>query len=195
MSRNIRSKRTKSEILDAAWEAVARRGADASLAEIAERARISRQAVHLHFGTRGGLLVALVRRADERFAIAEEFERAFQVRSPKSRLDRTLRAWFAFVVKIKPVARELVRLRDTDTDADAAWSDRMAELRSWFRTLVRSLDDDGALAPGWRVDEAADYLWASSSLQVWNLFTDDRGWSNTRTEKTLRKTIADSLLA
>ena len=36
------------------------------MAEIAKAAGVSRQAVYLHFGTRGGMLMALVKRADRR---------------------------------------------------------------------------------------------------------------------------------
>ena len=127
MSKTSRSRRTREEILDAAWDLIAEHGADVSVAEIAGQTGISRQAVYIHFGSRGGLLTALVRRSDDRFGIREDFASAFEASDPRERLNGCLAAWLAFVVKIQPVATELIRLRATDADAAAAWEDRMGE--------------------------------------------------------------------
>ncbi|MEM7413111.1 MAG: TetR/AcrR family transcriptional regulator [Myxococcota bacterium] len=186
---------TRAEILDAAWDLVSEEGAEVSLARIAEAAGISRQSVYLHFGTRGGLLLALVRRADDRFEIRERMFGAFATADPRERLDRVVRVWIDFVRLIHPVATDLVRLRATDADAAAAWEDRMSELRGWLLELVKSLRRDGALAPEWGLGEAAEYLWAAVSVQVYGLLTDDCGWSERRALAVLRRTVAAALLA
>lgn len=54
MSSQARVQRTRAEILDSAWTLISQRGADVSLAEIAKAAKISRQSVYDHFGSRGG---------------------------------------------------------------------------------------------------------------------------------------------
>ncbi len=164
------------------------------MSRIASVAGISRQAVYLHFGTRGGLLMALVKRADERFEIKEDFFEAMQIDDPCERLDTCLQVWFAFVEKILPVAKDLIRLRATDADAAAAWDDRMSDLQSWLRQLVASLEADKALADRWSVGEATDYLWVSSSVHVWDLFVVERGWQQDRTADVLRETISAMLL-
>lgn len=194
MSTNSRSVTTRREILDAAWNLIVQRGAEVSIAEIAAAAGISRQAVYLHFGTRGGLLMALVQRADERLRIREKFQVAMERPGGQDRLDAWLAAWFAFVPEILPVARDLVRLRPTDPDAAAAWEDRMADLRGWLRELVASLAADGALRDGWSIDEATDYLWTASSVQVWDLLAVERGWGSGPTAGLLRRTIPLTLL-
>lgn len=164
------------------------------MSEIARAAGISRQAVYLHFGTRGGLLVALVKRADDRFLIRESFADAMERPDAAARLDAWLVAWFAFVVRIQPVARDLIRLRSTDADAASAWEDRMADLRGWLREMMLTVETEGALRSDWTVDEAADYLWAATSVQVFDLFTGDRGWEECRVSDTLRRTIPAVLL-
>lgn len=186
--------RTRQAILDAAWDLVASRGADVSLAEIGRAAGISRQSVYLHFGSRGGLLMALVRRADDRFGIRQKMFDRFAVADPRARLDGVIDVWLDFVVQIRPVATDLIRLRSTDPDASAAWEDRMAELRAWLGELTASLARDGALAGEWRAAEAADYLWAAFSVPVWTLLVQDCGWSGAHARQVLRRTIADSLL-
>ena len=194
MSSTNRSTRTSIEILDTAWDLIAEHGADVSMSQIAKAVGISRQAVYLHFGTRGGLLMALVKRADERFEIREDLFAAMKIDKPSDRLEACLQVWFAFVEKILPVAKDLIRLRATDADAAAAWDDRMSDLRSWLRQLITSLQTDKALATGWTVDEATDYLWVSSSVHVWDLFVVERGWKQDRTADVLRRTISATLL-
>lgn len=164
------------------------------MSEIAKAAGISRQAVYLHFRTRGGLLMALVKRADDRFLIHESFLESLAQTTAAERIDTWLTAWFDFVRRILPVARDLVRLRPTDADAAAAWEGRMADLRCWLRDLVVSCEAEGALRAEWSIDEAADYLWATTSVQLWDLLAEERAWGGERAEATLKRTIAAALL-
>lgn len=194
MSRKKAAGITRTEILDIAWELIAQNGADVSVQEIANAANVSRQSVYLHFKTRGGLLMALVKRADDRFTIKEDFLTAITIVSPINRLDECLRIWFDFVVKIQPVACDLIRLRKTDKDAANAWADRMHDLRSWEYQLVKSLAADTALAQMWTVDDATDYLWSASSVQIWDILTNDQKWDVDKTSKILRMSIAKALL-
>lgn len=195
MSRKKAAGVTRNEILDIAWDLIAVRGAEVSMKEIAAASDVSRQSVYLHFGSRGGLLMALVKRADDRFTIKEDFFAAMALKSPARRLDGCLRVWFDFAIKIQPVASDLIRLRKTDEDAAAAWKDRMDDLWAWERQLVRSLAANSALAKGWTIDDATDFLWSSSSMQLWELLTLDRNWKVEKSSKILRKTIAGTLLA
>lgn len=194
MSNLKRSERTRREILDAAWDLIAERGAAVSMSEIAAAVGMTRQSVYVHFGSRGGLLMALVRRADERFYIWEGFAAAMEVKDSAERLDACLAVWLDFVPKIHPVATDLIRLRATDEDAAQAWSDRMSDLLKFYRRLVGGLQKDGALAPQWSVPRAADYLWAASSVQAWDLLVQDRGWSRDAAGKIIRSTVAGALL-
>ncbi len=195
VSNSKRAARTRQEILDTAWTLIADRGAEVSIAEIAKNVGITRQSVYVHFGSRGGLLDALVRRADEREAIFERFEEALATEPPGDRLDACLRVWLAFVIKIQPVARDLIRLRSTDRDVAKAWEDRMKDALGLFRRLVRSLERDDALAPSWSVARAADFAWAACSVQAWELLVVDRGWSHPAASKAIRESLARALLA
>jgi len=194
VSTNIRGKQTQIEILDNAWDLISQRGADVSIAEIARSAGVSRQNVYLHFGTRGGLLIALVRRADQRFGIKAHFDKALENADPEERLKETLDAWLEFVPKIYPVASELIRLRVTDKEAAAAWEDRMADLRAWLLDLTYSLQKDNTLSDSWTAKTAADYIWAQSSVQVWGLLTNECDWVEEDAAAKMAETIADSIL-
>lgn len=185
---------TRNHILDTAWALISAEGADIALKEIAAAAGVSRQAVYLHFGSRNGLLMALVKRADERFDIEARLFASFAIADPHERLEKTVSVWLDFVVRIYPVASDLIRLRKTDEAASAAWEDRMAELRSWLEVLAASLDKDDALLPEWKASDAADYLWAAFSVQIWGLLTQDCGWSRKKTAQVLSRALSRSLL-
>ncbi|MEP1574455.1 TetR/AcrR family transcriptional regulator [Roseibium album] len=194
MSRKKARGVTRNEILDRAWDLISEKGADISMSQIAAESRVSRQSVYFHFKTRGGLLLALVQRADERFEVKEGFFSALDIEDPAQRLDECLKVWFEFAVKIHPVATDLIRLRKTDDDANTAWTDRMADLRTWERQLVQSLADDGALSDDWQVDDAADFLWASTSIQIWDILYNDRSWNAAKISGILRRSVAKTLL-
>lgn len=189
-----RGARTRADILDVAWRVIAEHGTQVSMARIAEAVGLTRQAVYVHFRSRGGLLVALVRRADERADIHARFRTALAVDDPRRRLDAFLRVWLDFVPTIHPVASSLMRARADDPEAASAWRDRMTSLRRGFTILAASLRRDGALAAGWTAAAAADYLWAASSVQTWELLAVDRAWGAARASRVLRRTLAVSVL-
>ena len=194
MSKTKKSDRTKAAILDTAWELISNEGSAVSMAEIAKAAGITRQAVYTHFGTRMALLVALVRRADERFEIWEEFAAAMAEPEPRRRLEACLDAWFRFVPKIRPVATDLIASRVRDPDAAQAWHDRMDELKDFYRTLTGGLIGAQALAPGWTADKAAAFIWANSSVQCWTLLVGECGWDEAEASETLKQTIVRTLI-
>ena len=194
MSKNTKSERTRAEILDVAWTLIAERGAAISLAEIAKAAGITRQSIHVHFGSRGGLLLALVRRADERADIHSRFEAALAMPDARERFRACLSVWLHYLPEIQPVASDLIRLRSLDKEAAIAWNDRMNELRRVFRHLMRGLEKAEVLAAPWSVQKAADFLWAGCSLETWSLLTEDCGWSPAAATKSLANAMERALL-
>lgn len=194
MSNIKKADRTKNRILDAAWDMIAESGAQVSLVEIAAKVGMTRQSVYVHFGSRGGLLLALVRRADQRFRIWEEFEAALKEANGCARLHAVLDVWFDFVIKIHPVATDLIRLRATDADAATAWQDRMDDLHAFFVQLTEGLKRDGHLNLALSSPDAADYLWSAVSVQVWDLLVSDRRRSAAEVRKMIREAVMSHLL-
>ncbi|MCG8491454.1 MAG: TetR/AcrR family transcriptional regulator [Sneathiellales bacterium] len=191
MSNFKKSERTRQEILDTAWKLIADEGADISLSKIANAVGMTRQSIYVHFGSRGGLLIALVRRTDEREKIWEAFEIALGHATAPEKLEALMRAWLDFVPKILPVARDLIRLRSKDEEAGNAWSDRMEELRSFYQDVMTQFEKNAALSPGLSAEKAAHFIWATSSVQMWDLYTRDCGWNaEETTAHILRQTLS-----
>lgn len=195
MSNLKKSDRTKTEILDAAWDMIAAQGAAVSLAAIAKEVGITRQSIYVHFGSRAGLLLALVRRADVRYSIWKDFDTACSEPVASDRLGAVLAAWLAFVPKIHPVATDLIRLRATDKDCAAAWKDRMDELYRFFLKVTTSFAKEGVLASGWDNESAADFLWSAVSVQAWDLLVSDRSRTPEQANVIIRRVVTETLLA
>jgi AcrR family transcriptional regulator len=167
---------TRIRILDTAWRLARERGlAAVTVAEIAAAAGVSRQLVYVHFSSRAGLLVAMTRHQDARSGFRD---RALATRElePVPALEALIRAWHEYVPEILDVAAELEAALLTGGEAAAAWRDRMGELREAFRVAVARVADASALAPGWTVDEAADWIWARCQPSDRVHLVAERGW-------------------
>jgi len=75
------------------------------------------------------------------------------------------------------VARAIEAASAIDPDAAAAWQDRMGSLRAILGGIVDRLADAGRLAPGWTKDQATDWLWSRTHIDVWQHLTVERNWN------------------
>jgi AcrR family transcriptional regulator len=184
---------TRVRLLDVTRRLVSERGAGVSMADVAAAAGLSRQAVYLHFGSRAGLFVAVVRHMDEVAGIRQQCERALDHADPVQALRDFLVAWLRYAATIAPMATALLASRRADGDVAAAWSDRMGELRTGFLVAAQRLADAGWLRPGLGVAAAADLAWALTSVPVWDQLTVDRGWPAAEVEGQLVEAVTLAL--
>lgn len=155
------------------------------MADVARAAGVSRQAVYLHFPSRGQLFMAVVRKMDDEADIRARCTRALGEPDPTEALRAFVATWLGFVATIRPVATMLLAARNTDDDAWAAWEDRMGELRSGFEFATRRLAAAGLLRRGLQAPGAADLAWALMSVPVWEQLVVDRGWTAARADRHL----------
>lgn len=185
---------TAEKLLDAAWEEVASVGVDAlTLARVGARAGVSRQAVYLHFGNRASLLVAMAARVDHTSGFRRRLAAA-RARPPREAFRRVLEAWFGYVPTILPVHLALEAAWLTGGDGAAAYRDRMDDWRSGLRLVVAALADGEALADGWTVETATDWLWATSHPTHYHHLTSERGWSAASTRRRLVASLEQALV-
>lgn len=168
---------TRTALLQTAWRLVEERGVSGvTLAEIAAAAGVSRQAVYLHFGNRAGLLIGMVRHRDATSTKARKMIRLAKDAPCLATLDRFVRLWFGYVAEILPVARAIEAASSSDEDAAAAWQDRMETLRTLIREIVDALADSRQLTARWTREEATDWFWCRTHIDVWSQLVADRGW-------------------
>ena len=183
---------TRGRILDAAWVRVRDHGPGAlSVKAIAEAASVSRQLVYFHYGSRAGLMVAMARHRDATGSFPGRIAAA-RALPPAEALEAVLRAWFAYLPDILPVARALEAALVTGDEGGAAWRDRMGELRQIVRASVERVAGAGRLAPGWSADDAADWIWARIQPSAYAHLVEERGWSHRRvTERTVTSLLRE----
>jgi len=169
---------TRRAILDATRGLLEEPGAaGVGMARIAERAGYSRQAIYRHFGSRAGLLKAVLADIDEQagaeIAVADALRRADGV----AVLDALIAWWADYVAGFVGVARSVLSGRASDPALAAAWEDRMQALLSVCRMAVDRCAADGLLRAELEPPIAAEMLWAMLSIPLWDQLITDRGWT------------------
>ncbi len=185
---------TRRRILDAAWALLEERGTGIRVADVAERAGISRQGVYLHFGDRIGLFVAVADHID--ISLGRDRLRAHVFGAPTGA--ESLRRWVEtmswYTAKIDSVSRVLELAAESDEALAAAWKDRMIGRRGHVHRIVDRIHTEGRLAEGWTVEAATDLVLAVTLPGPWRVLTSVLGWSVERYASEITAMLERSLL-
>jgi AcrR family transcriptional regulator len=167
VSREIIS--TSDQILEAASALMTKRGgADVTMAEIAKAAKLSRQAVYLHFADRAELLLSLARYVDEKRGIGEELRKLREAASGVEALGIMVSIQVRMNPGIWAIARAVDAVRRTDADAERTWQDRLKHRLEGCKEIVGRLQKEGSLRKGLDPQAAADLLWTITSLRMYS---------------------------
>jgi AcrR family transcriptional regulator len=164
------------------------------MADIADAAGISRQAVYDHFGSRARLLVETTHHVDEVQGLEERRRHFREATGGVGRLEAYVEFWGNFIPEVYGMARALLAVRETDEAAAAAWDDRMGAVRESCRLTIEALHRDGMLAPGWSRDEAVDLMWTMLSIRNWEQLTIECGWSTKQYVSRMQKLLKRALV-
>lgn len=149
---------SEDRILDAAL-ACLRDSGGLTMAQVAEKAGLSRQAIYLHFPGRDALLAAL---------------QARRPAAPDLDAAPSARAALALLVAVQAQADPALAALAETPEAAAA---RLARCRA----VALRFQAEGALAPQLSLDAAADLLWSLTGPRLWDALVTGRGWSPDRT--------------
>ena len=188
---------TPTRILQAAWSLLEQSdGQNVRMSDIAKAAGVSRQALYLHFPTRGELLVAATRHLDVINNVDDRLVPSRTAARGTERLDAFIEAWGNYIPEIYAGAKALMAMQDTDEAAALAWADRMRAVREGCAAAVAALEKDGALTPDHSADHATDILCTMLSVPTWAQFTREYGWSQQRyidtTKQLARKVLVST---
>jgi AcrR family transcriptional regulator len=169
--------------VDAGLKKLARgEGANFTMAQVAAAARVSRQAVYLHFKDRTALLIAMARRVDEQMGIPQELRAIEEAESPEVAIRMMVSLQARLNPRIWPAARAMEAVRRTDQAVESAWQDRLQFRLEGCRRIVAWLQREGRLRSEVDPDVAADILWGLTSLRAWEDWVLERGWSDAQYE-------------
>jgi len=163
------------------------------MAEIAEAAGVSRQAVYLHFADRAALMIALAQHADESRGLEKELRKIREAPSGLAAIREMIALQARMNQGIWAVARAFDAVRRKDEAAERAWENRLALRLEGCRELVRRIKGEGQLRPGLDLSDAADLLWTITSLRAWEDLVLLRGWSARQYQKRITALVLTSL--
>lgn len=145
--RRADARRSIAAILEAAVALLAERP-DASMAEIAAAAGVTRQTVYAHFRSREALLTAVAEHALAQALAAIDAARPDDG-PPADALVRLVDAWWAAVARHARVLEALATAYPTDADLRAFHAPIVARLEALIRRGQEAGAFDRALPPGW----------------------------------------------
>ena len=187
MSSNATVSTTRDRILEAARSLFEERGFDVGMGEIARRAGISRQAVYLHFASKGELLRQLTDWIEKQADLGALLAPVFAAATGEEALQALVHAGSVFEPRIHALARAVEQMGDHDANVKAISADRMRRRLAAMRTIVARIEAEGRLRPGWDVDRAAAFVWSSTAPPTYHLMVVELGWTpETWAEETYR---------
>ncbi|MFN2465518.1 MAG: TetR/AcrR family transcriptional regulator [Candidatus Dormibacteria bacterium] len=175
---NQRSERTRNRILDAAEHLFLTQGFNGVAMEaVAEAAGVSRQALYDKFGSKSGLLRAMVERSEEQLGIYRGVAAVAAATGGLQKLTALCDISRVSEPGVAPFTRVLYAARLSDETAADLWNDRMSARYMAFRHVVETLDSEGRLRPGLTVDKATDILWSILNPLHYDNLVTARGWT------------------
>lgn len=136
--------------------------------------------MYLHFGSRGGMMLALVAHIDEKLGLGERIAAMRKIDDLFGRLDDTLALTASYQEQIHGVAMALVRLAADDAEVRAALEDRMERRREGLAHAVARIARAGRLRKDWAQREVVDALWEASAPTSYQHLVVERGWKPAR---------------
>jgi AcrR family transcriptional regulator len=187
---------TRERILQVAREMIAKRGnAAISLVDVAQQAGVSRQTLYLLFGSRAGLLLALVDQIDRGSGVPRQLAHLRESLPARQALTPYVRAWLDYLPIVFPVARALSAAATTgDADAHAAWESRMKLLRAGLVQITQGLHATGDLRDGWTPATAAEWIFSLTHVDMWQHLVVESKWKPAAMMERIMATLHATLL-
>jgi AcrR family transcriptional regulator len=195
-ARRRQAEQTRARILAAARDLFRSAGyAGTTLEAIASSAEVSVKTVEAAFGSKRGVLAALVDPLASAGPPRELVDQIRAARDPRHRLrlvaELTRRAYEASVPEF-----ELMRGAAAVAPEVAAVARQVESRRHANQTrLADYLDEHGVLRDGLAPEEATDIAWALTGYDLYRALIGERRWSPDRYQAWLAETLAAALLA
>jgi len=186
---------TRTAILDAARALFeAEPYTSVGMEAVAKRAGVSRQAIYLHFASKADLLTALHRRINE-LDVEPAMRKVWKCPDALRGLDVFVSSSAQATPKILGIFNALSAAARVEPVAEATFEPPREGRYADCERMARWLGDDGVLADGVSVQEAADVLFTIVSIPAYEMFVLTRGWSPRRWTTWTRRTLQTRLLA
>jgi AcrR family transcriptional regulator len=160
---------------------------------VADRAAVARSTVYATFGSKSGLVSALIDDTLERAGFQQLVELA-QLSDPVEAIDRSLEQGCRMLEAELTTLRRLSLLARLDPEAALSLEENDRGRLSAARSLARRLHRARKLKDGVRVDEAASILWLVTSLPTFDDLYAGWGLGVDQVAERLRSIVHGTLL-
>jgi AcrR family transcriptional regulator len=191
--RKLRAAQTRQRILDAARQLIASEGfAEATFEAIAAQAGVAVPTVYAAFGSKSGIMQALISRA----TFSEGYEKLVRESNASDDPEKRLRIAAKIARGIFDSLRtEVEVLRGATAVAPEFIREREQMRYERQGGLIQFLDKQGVLRPEITGTIARDILWTLTSYDIHRRLVVERNWSSDRYEQWLGDTLVATLLA
>jgi AcrR family transcriptional regulator len=167
---------TRRRIVDAAREVLTAQPLRSfNVSEVAEQARVVRSTIYAMFGSRQGLLRAVVDDDMNARGGWDRMREAYRHPDALVAVTRNLEEGARMIGSGHGVALAITALAAVDPDAVALAAELDALRLRGLRDLVRRLAEQGTLRPGLDQERAVDVLWILSSWGTYDQLATGRG--------------------
>jgi AcrR family transcriptional regulator len=200
--RATQARETRRRIVDSARTLFLEQGyARTTVAAVAREAAVSTDTVFAVFGTKLGVLKAVLDTTvggDDRAVpfLQREGPQAMRAEPDQRRQLELFAAGIATQLeRVAPVDQMLRGAAAVDAEAAALREDlQQRQRRRAMRTVVGWLAANGPLREGLSEPEATSVVWTLTSPEVYQMLRGDSRWSRRRYERWLRETLESALL-
>ena len=182
--RQAASDATRQRILDAASSMVISHGYRGTrIADIASASDVHVATVYELVGRKPVILRELIERAisgQDRAVPAHERDYVVAMRGapdPRHKLAIYANAMGAIHGRLAPLLLALRDAATTEPEAAAVWREISQRRATNMRRLVEDLQHAGGLRDDLPIEDAADFVWATNSPELYTLMCVERGWT------------------
>ena len=175
---------TRRAVLSAARELFIGNGyGGTTIAEIAERARVSMDTIYATVGRKPALLRELVETAisgTEQAVPAEQRDYVKRIAAANSAIDKITIYALAITAVQQRLAPVFLALRDaaaTEPDCAALWSEIAQRRAVNMRAFAADLRSTAELREDLTDEQVADIIWSMNAAEYWDLLVRQRAWT------------------
>jgi AcrR family transcriptional regulator len=185
---------TRARILAAARELIPGTEASLPVTAIARHAGVAIQTIYDQFGSKGGLLIAVVGDVQQSLGLFPAFRAVFRSRDGEEAMRRMIEATVVFWDRAWAYVEFLLRSRRVDpiVAREMDYIDRLRHAHYW--AIAKRLEDEGRLRTGETADTAADQAFALTTPTVYEELTVRRGATAASAVDTVTRAVLGAIL-
>jgi AcrR family transcriptional regulator len=185
---------TRARILAAARELIPAAGTSLPVTAIARHAGVAVQTIYDQFGSKGGLLIAVIGDVQDSFGLFKSFGRVFQSPDGEEAMRRMIASTVSFWAQAWPHLEFLLRARPVDpvVTREMEFIDRLRHAHYW--AIAKRIDDEGRVRGRRSADWAADQAFALTIPSVYEELAVRRSWTTSEVTEAVTAAVLGVLI-